>query len=1229
MTLRFTLSCTALFLISCSKPIPAKVESGFEMSKHSLSFANFAAGYDDATMNAESMQKMFGDVVCKNQSSPCELTLGATAFMNKANKSMQGGRCEGFAVLSSMMQAGKVSATEFGGENARDLELKDNPALQRQLAYWFATQLHPQVIEKTKGYQAKDVMPVLAEALSKDANERFRIGIVKKSGDRVSGGHALTPISYYTEKEGIFLVQVYDNNIPDTVRTIRIDTKANRWEYEASENPAKKPSLYFGDSTNKNLLYFAPIFSRAGELSCHFCDSSKAQINTSGGVQVTVNGTGVSGGEMTGGGSVAPTFSATNDEDGTSWNIIADATSGVNVTIVAGDDGTSVDTDQASVDVASTNYNATVSGLRIEGTDTWVVSADGREQRYANESRTPMTMSGTVENGGKTVTVTANISGANDSVSAEIGADGAVAVASKGAAGSTVTVEIQVTDEMGNTKSGTLSYTSEGDSTLSADSTQVAMTGTITGTVDNNGMMQPLGNACLDGRLSGMESDIDCGGTCDAKCITGQQCALAADCRSGFCNGTTKRCVATQCEDQLKTGDESDVDCGGASCAACGAGKACGSNLDCATGLACDAMVCTTSHLISVNVTGLPVAGAVELTNATNGDVLTLSTNETRAFATRAVGPYAVSITQQPTNAICVLMNGTGTASANVTLNVSCTPNYGIAGTVSGLDVGNSVTILNNAGDPQTVTSDGAFAFTTRVLGAYSVTVQTQPMGQSCTVTNGVGTATQDVTDVTITCTSGFSVGGTVAGLPPTRTVTLRINGGNDLPVNANGPFTFGGLYTSYTVTIGTQPVGASCTIANDVGTASAAVTNVSITCVNTSGTLDTTFNGSGFYSVTPNGFHNEWFRVVANPDNSTVLVGRNQVTGSDEDWIISKMTPAGVPDTSFGTNGSLEINRGNAIGERARAIHRNGDGSYLVGGSFRFASLDFGVAKVTNAGALDTTFGDGGVVVHDLGATEALADMKVLSDGSMVLVGTTDTDLVVLKLTAEGAVDTGFGTAGRYILATAADEGATSVDVKTTTGDIFIAGFSNSSGDYNTLIVSLSAFGVPNTMFGANGVLNVDLSGNNTDDRATDIDLENGNPTICGYASPSGNNDYVIAQFDNFWGTPTGYGTGGKVVVDRAGANDRAYAIRYLPLTGGFMVAGGSGSNASVMKLGNSGLLDSTFGTAGHFQSQMGGPSAQANDLTFDSNNRIIIGGTFTVSGGNNPDFGAARLLP
>ena len=61
----------------CAPEVPKQLASGFDMSKDSLAFANFATGFDDSTMDTELMQRMFGDVACQPGSSPCELTPGA------------------------------------------------------------------------------------------------------------------------------------------------------------------------------------------------------------------------------------------------------------------------------------------------------------------------------------------------------------------------------------------------------------------------------------------------------------------------------------------------------------------------------------------------------------------------------------------------------------------------------------------------------------------------------------------------------------------------------------------------------------------------------------------------------------------------------------------------------------------------------------------------------------------------------------------------------------------------------------------------------------------------------------------------------------------------------------------------------------------------------------------------------------------------------------------------
>ena len=155
---------------------------------------------------------------------------------------------------------------------------------------------------------------------------------------------------------------------------------------------------------------------------------------------------------------------------------------------------------------------------------------------------------------------------------------------------------------------------------------------------------------------------------------------------------------------------------------------------------------------------------------------------------------------------------------------------------VSGL-TGTTLVLQDNGGNNLSVGTNGSFTFTNSVASGYtySVTVLAQPTGQFCTVTNGSGTASANVTNVQIACSIGYSIGGSVLGLSGTGLV-LQDNGGNNLSVSANGSFTFTNSVASgatYSVTVLTQPMEQICTVNSGSGTASANVTNVLIACVN------------------------------------------------------------------------------------------------------------------------------------------------------------------------------------------------------------------------------------------------------------------------------------------------------------------------------------------------------------------------------------------------------------
>ena len=252
-------------------------------------------------------------------------------------------------------------------------------------------------------------------------------------------------------------------------------------------------------------------------------------------------------------------------------------------------------------------------------------------------------------------------------------------------------------------------------------------------------------------------------------------------------------------------------------------------------------------------VTGLSAGQQVTLVNG--GDMvgaLTATADGAYSFATPVAfnGSYAVTVGTQPLGQTCTVANGAGAGvtAAVSNVNVVCSVNtFTIGGSVTGLSAGQQVTLVNGADVAGSfiAAADGAYTFSNPVAfnGNYAVTVGTQPVGQTCSVSNGAGAGvTAKVANVNVTCSvNTFTIGGSVSGLTSGQQVTL-VNGSDVAgasTVTADGAYAFTTPVTyngNYAVTVGTQPVGQTCTVANGSGAGvTANVANVNVTCsVNT-----------------------------------------------------------------------------------------------------------------------------------------------------------------------------------------------------------------------------------------------------------------------------------------------------------------------------------------------------------------------------------------------------------
>lgn len=239
-----------------------------------------------------------------------------------------------------------------------------------------------------------------------------------------------------------------------------------------------------------------------------------------------------------------------------------------------------------------------------------------------------------------------------------------------------------------------------------------------------------------------------------------------------------------------------------------------------------------TNYTLSVKTTGL--VGTLVVTDS-QSDTLTFTTNETQPFATQYASgaSYTASITTQPSGQTCALSaNATGTITKNTVVTATCKNDYQISATVTGLT--GTLVLKDNKSDLLTFTTNDTQTFASQFTSgsAYTVSVKTQPSGQTCTLSsNAKGTITSNIT-VTATCVPNYKISVAVTGLVGTLVVTDSKS--QNLTFTTNKTLTFATAYasgSSYTVTVTTQPTGQTCTLgSNSTGTITKNIT-VAATC--------------------------------------------------------------------------------------------------------------------------------------------------------------------------------------------------------------------------------------------------------------------------------------------------------------------------------------------------------------------------------------------------------------
>lgn len=310
------------------------------------------------------------------------------------------------------------------------------------------------------------------------------------------------------------------------------------------------------------------------------------------------------------------------------------------------------------------------------------------------------------------------------------------------------------------------------------------------------------------------------------------------------------------------------------------------------------------------------------------------------------------------------------------------------------------------------------------------------------------------------------------------------------------------------------------------------------------SGALDTTFSADGMATVAFNlgsvGAQNDQaVRCLLQNDGKIVAVGIAQTDNLGARVAVARLNSDGSRDTTFNGTGTATIDFGPTFtvgfGLSAKTFS-NGD--LLIVGSLSNLDEDsaWAIARLTSSGALASTFGDDGIIVFDAPINgyqpiEAI-DATVLSDDSFVVAGevslaSSNVDWGIFKFTSDGALDSSYANDGDVIVPW--DLGGSLFDtpvrmVQDVSGRLVIAGFGADATSYTLEVARLLPDGSLDPSFG--------ISGKVIGESAPPPSSDQGDQGTTVALTPDGS--LVVGSFAYSTSSPTGYEIGlAKLVGD------------------------------------------------------------------------------------------------
>ncbi|WP_437587616.1 hypothetical protein [Sorangium sp. So ce1000] len=392
-----------------------------------------------------------------------------------------------------------------------------------------------------------------------------------------------------------------------------------------------------------------------------------------------------------------------------------------------------------------------------------------------------------------------------------------------------------------------------------------------------------------------------------------------------------------------------------------------------------------------------------------------------------------------------------------------------------------------------------------------------------------------------------------------------------------------------------------------------AAVTNALVT--GRPGSLDATFGVAT--GIAPVRFGNDdggYFTDIEVVGERILATGWGVGGLGGSSMKIARLTGAGALDPDFASGAMLSTRIGSSSGAEAQsyAVGHQVDGKIIAIGWHEIPEpRDIALWRVSASGATgDPNFGNSGKALVDTGGEETVLDGLVLANDKILVAGVRDARMMVARITSAGALDTTFAAPnGFWALDRASTARAVAVDRE---GRILVVGEVDTGGGLTDgILARFLASGQPDTTFGTGGQLVFGTSAISEGTAAIAV-LDDGRLLVTGSASHGGSADFEVRRFLADGAADPSFGDAGVVALPITDGDDVAADGIVLP-DGRILVVGNATGGAApgpvLARYLRDGRLDRNFGTGGVLSLYVGDSGSIQRAAVYPGHKVVVCG--------------------